>query len=395
VFASASIAVIAATTPASAGPEQRLQTLHMSPRGSDAGSCTRQAPCRTFDRAYRIARPGQVVELAGGVYPAGQVIRPDPRKTSSRDVVFRAARGATAAVARTEKFASLDVMGASHLTFRGLHMRGDFGITPSEDGRTYAKDVTILGGKLTTIHLRSAMNVTFRGVEIGNFSYRDGASSSWFSNYPGDPPSRNILVDRVRWHNIRTEGSPTHPECLIVDAVDGITIRNSRFIACPVMALFFSGDNGRVARNVLVENNVITCGGGRWKEGCGATINFRPDFPFENVTIRFNSISGLLYLQPGRYSDFRVYGNVISNADCHAGTQYSYNVISRRACSSTDRRAAPGWVNESRADLRLRPGAGAVNLVPPSACGAGRCPRRDITGRLRRGRPDAGAHELR
>ena len=391
-----SVAVPAGSAPAFQVGELRLPTLHLSPRGSDSGACTRQAPCRTFDRAYRVARPGQIVELAGGVYQAGQVIRPDARKTSSKDVVFRASRGASPTVDRTGRFASLDVSGASHLTFQGLSFRGDLGLTPSEDGRHFATDITVLGGKLTTIHLRSAMKVTLRGVEIGNFSYRDGATSSWFSNYAGDPPSRNILVDRVLWHNIRTGGSPTHPECLIVDAVDGIVIRNSRFVACPVMALFFSGDNGRVARNVLLENNFITCGGGPANEECGATINFRPDYPFDNVTIRFNSISGLLYFQGGRYSNLRVYGNVVSNfSDCPSGLFSAYNVVSRGTCGRTDRRSPPGWVNEARADLRLSRGSRAVNFIPASLCRSTRCPRRDINGRPRRGRPDAGAHELR
>lgn len=397
ISAAVLLAVLSPLAGGAQGASDALPKLYLSPSGSDSAPCTRAVPCRTFARGYQAARPGQVVELAGGVYPAGQDIGPDRRKTSSRDVIFRAAAGARPTIARTGQFASLDIRGAAHMTFRGIHIRGDLGLTPSEDGRrTYANDITFIGGKLTTIHMRSARNITFRGNEIGNFSYRDGAASSWFSNSPGHPPSRNVVVDRVLWHNIRTDGSSTHPECLIVDAVDGIVIRNSRFVACPVMALFFSGDNGRVARNVLLENNFITCGGGPANEGCGATINFRPDFPFQNVTIRFNSISGLLYFQGGRYSNLRVYGNVLSNfTDCPSGLAAAYNVVTRRTCGRTDRQAAPGWVNEARADLRLSRGARAVNFVPASLCRTTRCPRRDIAGRLRRGRPDAGAHELR
>lgn len=337
-----------------------------------------------------------MVQLAGGAYPAGQEMTFDRTKSSSRDVVFRAAPGAVATVARTSgDYASLDVRGAAHITFRNIRISGDLGITPSDDGAHLASDISVLGGKLTSIHLRSGRYVTFRGVEIGNFSYASGASSSWFtSDGPSAPPSTHIVVDRVLWHNIRTEGSPTHPECLIVDAVNGITIRNSRFVACPVMALFFSGDNGRVAQNVLVENNFLSCGGGPWNEDCGATINFRPDYTFRNVTVRFNSISGILYMQSGSYSNVRIYGNVISgSADCH-GT-FEFNILSRGRCGSSDRVAAPGWVSESRADLRLKPGARAVNFVPRALCAHWQCPRADIRGHRRSSRPDAGAYELR
>ena len=42
-----------------------------SPRpGSDAGTCTAAAPCRSLDRAYHVAAPGEVVEVAGGAYAA-------------------------------------------------------------------------------------------------------------------------------------------------------------------------------------------------------------------------------------------------------------------------------------------------------------------------------------
>src|SRR5688500_3947124 len=55
--------------------------LFLSPQGSGSGKCTRAAPCRSLQRAYRVARPGQIVELAGGAYGDQQLER-DPRKAS-------------------------------------------------------------------------------------------------------------------------------------------------------------------------------------------------------------------------------------------------------------------------------------------------------------------------
>jgi len=400
VIGAAALAALAFLAPSggSAPAAPKRAALYLSPNGSDGGPCTRSAPCRTFDRAYHRARPGQVVQLAGGTYPAGQEMTYDPSKRSSKDVIFRVAPRAVATVARRGgDDASLDIRGASHITFQRIRIAGDLGITPTDDGPThYASDVSVVGGKLTTIHLRSARYVTFRNLEVGNFSYAQGRSSSWFSAEPGGPPSSHVVVDHVLWHNIHTDGSPTHPECLIVDAVNGIIIRNSRFVACPVMSLFFSGDSGYVARNVLVENNVLSCGGGPWHEDCGATINFRPDYPFRNITIRFNSISGLLYMQSGSYSNVRVYGNVISGqADCRNGVSFAYNIVSHDRCGATDRVGSPGFVNEARTELMLRPGAAAVNFVPPALCSRWTCPKRDIRGHRRVGRRDAGAYEIR
>jgi hypothetical protein len=382
---------------AAARPSVAPRTLVLSPQGSDSNPCTPSAPCRSLDRGYHAARPGDIVELAAGAYAAGQEINADPTKTSSRHVVFRPARGARVSIARTRGFASLDLRGVSHLTLLNLNVTGDLGITPSDSGpRRRPSDIRILGGRLATLHVFSVRGLTIRRADIGNYSYRDNAGSTWFSSSPGYPPAQDVLIDRVLWRNIHRDDSPTHAECAIFDAVDGLVVRRSRFVACPVMALFFSGDKGAVASNVLVENNFISCGGGPTSEGCGATINFRPDFPFRNVTIRFNSISGLLYLQPGTYSGFRVYGNVVGGISaCPRGANFAYNVSENRTCSPTDRSAPAGWMNEGATDLRLRPGAAAVGLVPPGYCASVRCPAVDLFGH-RRTRPlDAGAHEQR
>jgi hypothetical protein len=61
-------------------PSPSPHTLYLAPSGSDAGTCAgAQAPCASFDRAYRVARPGDVVVLAGGSYP-GQTIEGDGSK---------------------------------------------------------------------------------------------------------------------------------------------------------------------------------------------------------------------------------------------------------------------------------------------------------------------------
>src|SRR6185437_2543349 len=46
------------------------RTLYISPSGSDANACTVAAPCRTFNRAYRAAAPGDSVQIGAGTYPA-------------------------------------------------------------------------------------------------------------------------------------------------------------------------------------------------------------------------------------------------------------------------------------------------------------------------------------
>ena len=85
--------------------------VFLSPSGSDSAGCVRGAPCRSFERAYRVAQPGSGRELAPGDY-GSQRVDGDPSKTSAEDVVFRPADGRVV-------LNGLDVYG-SHLTVPSL-----------------------------------------------------------------------------------------------------------------------------------------------------------------------------------------------------------------------------------------------------------------------------------
>ena len=78
-------------------PEPPSNVLHLSPGGSDSGACTAAAPCRSLSRAYKLATPGQTVEMAAGTY-SDTSLSLDSSKTSSADVVFQPAAGATVTI---------------------------------------------------------------------------------------------------------------------------------------------------------------------------------------------------------------------------------------------------------------------------------------------------------
>ena len=73
-------------------------TRFVSPSGSDGGACRRLAPCRSLDRAYRVAAPGERVNIAGGTYPS-QRIGYHPAKQHARSrVILDVAPGAIATI---------------------------------------------------------------------------------------------------------------------------------------------------------------------------------------------------------------------------------------------------------------------------------------------------------
>src|SRR3954454_23444050 len=127
-------AALPAAAPTVAAPTpQSLQSklVYVSPSGSDAAACTRQAPCASFDRAYRAVASGGVVVVGGGA-SGPQKIFLDPTKTSS-PVYFLPAPFARPVVRESLQLG--DGQGSpapSNITLVGLRIDGEIGaFTPA------------------------------------------------------------------------------------------------------------------------------------------------------------------------------------------------------------------------------------------------------------------------
>lgn len=181
-------------------------SIVVSPVGADS---------HTFDRAYHQARASAIVHVLPGVYPA-QTLTPGGRR-----VVFVPGGPVTVG--------GVDLAGANNVEFRDMTIRG--------------------------WTIESGNHVTFRRVTTLGAFYID-APASWISiiggsvgpshNYdsyvavPNDQvsqPSRHLLIDGVRFHDV-TRDPGKHVECLMLaDGVD-VVIRNSTFTNCSVFDLF-------------------------------------------------------------------------------------------------------------------------------------------------------------
>ena len=84
---------------------------------------------------------------------------------------------------------------------------------------------------------------------------------NWISSaYEATDPATNVLFDRVWIHDILSKNQGDHTDCIGIDHVDGVTIRNSTIERCQHFSIIFGNDfDGMAARNVLLENNLIDC----------------------------------------------------------------------------------------------------------------------------------------
>jgi hypothetical protein len=403
----------ASTSAATAAQPSAQEKVFVAPGGTDAGACTRAAPCASFQRAYHLAKPGQIVELAGGTYPA-QRITGGQAKTAPR-IVFRPAPRARVVLA-----GELTLRDVKYVTFQGLR-----GARKGSSPGARNKHRVFVGP--------GSSHVTFDGVDVGSVD-------SWFANNlvvrnsdlgPCDAipnnicgnnkhdVSTNVLVEHNVIHDLNYDASNigAHWECMYINGGINVTIRANIFRGCAIFAIFATiggPDAQKIGhQNLTIENNWFErpwTENGQNREtaivvgaGCAASGVVQP--ALRNVKIRFNSFqagSGMVidnsYGDRCQYQNIQVIGNIAKAMGCarQPGWTYAYNVwTGGQTCSSTDRRIAQmPYVNGGSGtamNYRLTGGV-AVNLVPRRLG----CPARDID---RNPRPkggvrcDAGSHE--
>jgi hypothetical protein len=365
-------------TAAAASPGQVAgSTIVVAPSGSDTNPCTRAAPCKTFDRAYRRARPGQVVELAAGRYP-DQTVRADARKTGAADVVFRPARRARVTIDGEL------VVEASHVEFRGFKAT----LWKSRLGT----DQTFRNLDVGLFYIHGSRNVRVLGGDVGPYDNTD----SQIASLDGRVPTK-LLIEGVRFHDARKTDPKAHTECLQIGSGVGVTIRGNRFLRCADHDIFIRSwgnvnDSPHPLRDFLIENNFFDRPvGGHYS----LRLSEQEGWPCEHFLIRNNSALGNMYsnceakdvlflsnLQPTKSGFACSEGN---------GAEWDYNTYAEgEPCGPHDQIAPLDFVDEKTLDLHLEPGAAARGSAHPT-----NHPLLDIDGDRRptRSRPDAGADE--
>ncbi|HET8606467.1 MAG TPA: hypothetical protein VFL66_05490 [Gaiellaceae bacterium] len=368
-LALAAAAVAAAAAAGGAGGSSWTSSVYVSPHGSDAGPCTRARPCRSFDRAYRAASPGQTILLAGGTYPS-QLIRVDPRKVHAhRNVVFRPAPGATVTIAgdlamygshatflgarapwsfRLRKLSSVATRGpltSNHVAF--VNLKGEtFSIGPNYDIAVRGGD---FGPSVACYARGSATNPaawcprgspyarTGNGGSGGSYENEIGPDGTIRGQWPHD-----ILIDGVTIHDQNSlDLGHLHQGGLFLISGYRITIRDSKFLRNVVYQLQVQDFTSRVCcgmrfgppHDVVIENNwfgpPVT---GLNDPGGDRTNDNQPELQLDprggacwrDWLIRFNSFHNGLALgfdHAPCFADFRVIGNIGE----HPGDQCFYD----------------------------------------------------------------------
>jgi hypothetical protein len=319
-------------------PSATAHILYLAPSGSDAARCTSaQAPCASFNRAYRMARPGDIVTLAGGSYP-GQTIDGDSAKASNADVIFRPAAGAHVRVS-----GPIYLYG-SHLTLRDLHVGdvtiGNYDQTP---GRPNPTDVSLRGIVGRDFEIDSATDITISGGAWGPASACGGpygGSNNSIRDVTGVVPA-NVLIEHVAIHDVQSyDLVGCHIEGLAIFAGLGVTVSDSKFYGDSVYDVFVQANSGPISGLTFRGNWMATPVGVDGHQN-GTVIGFSGIH--SNVLVEGNRFNYIISLDDDGlnplYTNFRLVANVgmLPYLGCTLrGIAFRHNIWQRGACSKTD-----------------------------------------------------------
>jgi hypothetical protein len=222
--------------------------------GSDAGPCSRAAPCQSLERAYRVAAPGQTVEVAGGRYPS-QMLRAKPGMAAPH-VLIREAPGAQVVIGDAgETTECIGFEGAQYVTLEGFEtpyttvggMSHQCGVSIGRDDAHHVTLVNLDVGMLWV----GADHVQVLGGDYGP-GIDENTKIEWGS---GHEP-RDVLIDGAVIHDQRTYLQ--HPECVALWGGTRVTIRNSWLYNCGTFHIFLVANGSNAISDVLIEGNTFT-----------------------------------------------------------------------------------------------------------------------------------------
>jgi len=362
VVATIAHAEVVMRTDRSAG---KKAVIAVTTAGSDA-TCRRgftSKACSTLNRAYALARCGDIVQVAPGSYGDQHIIETAADSgCTGNPIVIRGASG-------------------TRPTIRWI----SFGRW-SGGARSDAPDNLILRGFKVTWGLSmwgDVKNVTLDNIDGGSFMIHGGENitvknSDWGpcgaqaiigdcrNYYPGDGYSGQVRI--VSGTNLRFENNVFHDfvmeppftnhwECVAMDSggLRNVTFRGNRFSNCQTnaIALGNGGNPAKVAGKWVIENNWFgSCPGGTASGNGPYCLNFTHT-PFDAIiTVRFNSFAPAEYFgcesgcgdPQGR---LRVVGNIFGGGEvCIRGAFYRDNLFPRpgSGCGENARSSVFGYM---------------------------------------------------
>jgi Recombinase len=323
--------------------------LYVAPAGDDAHPCTKAAPCATLQRAYALAKPGSVVELAAGSYLPQRIV--DTGRPRAEAVTFRPAPGAVATLAGLALGDPEAGNGPNDVVVEGLT------IGPSPVSVFERSERVVLRNLVApNFYIRGSSFVTVQGGRYGPCLVGSDPQAVPCANSKVDdvePPyaTTDITIDGASFHDYRVvPGSGAHFECLFIRGGDRVRVLRSRFERCEYFNIFVQYSGISAIRDLRIEGNHFSApyaDGVDQLRDTAVELSGRGNV-WENPVVSGNTFGGgSLYLNDGTNGGLhnaRVERNVFTSVFCEPGVTFAGNAILGKPCGPTDFTKVYGYV---------------------------------------------------
>jgi parallel beta-helix repeat protein len=227
---------VALLTLLSAASTSSAATFYVAAAGSDTNPGTLSAPFRTITRAAAAVRPGDVVEVRGGVY--NEVVRLfNSKGTAAARIIFRNYAGEQPVIDGTGTLPRTDLVQLStteYTDFTGFEVRNSTGL-----------GITVFNAKGIRLTDNRVRHSTRNGIYIGSDPF--GATSDVLVQ--GNDVYNNVLDNQA---HTRSGG---WGQAIGIDGADGVTISNNRVHENDGEGIAFVNSDNVVARGNTVYDN--------------------------------------------------------------------------------------------------------------------------------------------
>jgi hypothetical protein len=346
--------VVGGTISGGKGDAKPPSALTVSTTGSDA-TCSRgqsAKPCATMNRAYALARCGDVVEVKAGSYGDQDIADTSRDCGNHARVVIRAERGARPVVRKIQLGRSggdccFSTDGPDDLRLSGFKL--SWGFMVYSDAKNIVAE-RMDGGSFLVAgdsrdRSRAPDGITIRDSDwgpctpSGSFRGQFADCTTVFEQHDrghnGEGQNqiaqgaRNVLVEHNTIHDFVIDVAGAHWECFWINGGHNVTFRANKLWDCETTAWSVGAHSGQSLTGTwYFENNWV----GR-SANDGTSLNFT-QVPYNGkVIVRFNSFgplqsSGTEELQRDR-GTVRYVGNIFGRWDeaCLPGATYLYNIF--------------------------------------------------------------------
>jgi hypothetical protein len=343
---------------ANARAPRRPTVLYVSPRGSDAHSCRRHAPCRTLRRADSLAAPGTTIHVAPGHYGAAVLSASGTSRARIR-WISDTRWGARISASSSQPSTVVAISGA-YVDLVG------FDVTGSGGGGTVGIDVA---GNYSRAIGNRVHDLAVPCVGDGGA----GIDLSGSHTGHGQEALRNLVTD--------VGSGPRDGWCRIVAGLYA-SVPGVKMLSNVVSGSVGDGiTSWHLATHLTIANNTSTDNGGNGILIGGNVPPFDRDSYVVNNIAAFNYLGGIVECclasppRGGHYLDNLTYGS----EDGPDGPVFDGTPAVDVGTLHRD----PRFVNSAAGDYRLRAGSPAIGSGTPTAAA-----RTDFDGRVR---PDGAA----